>query len=343
MSLLLLNEDELRQLINLPEAVVAIEAAFVAAGEGRITIPGNFTLTLPDVRGTVDVKGTYLQEAPYCVIKIGNKFLDNPSINLPAHSGLITVFDAATGFPVAVLLDNGYLANVRCGIVGALGTQRLANRPFTKVAVIGVGRQAFSQIKALLTIEPVDQVTVWGQTPIEVDAFARRVVEDHNVNITVAASIEAAVTHADVIITATNSQQPIIYAEWLKPGAHITATGSNSPHRQELHPDVLQRAATIIVDNYAQCTRIGEIRHGLASGAITAADIRGELSSLIAGKIPGRQNPEEITLMDLTGLDWQDATVATLAMEKALFLGLGQRLEPGLEQTQVGQRVDNLL
>lgn len=343
MSILLLNEDELRQLINLPEAVSAIEAAFAAAEEGRITIPGNFNLTLPDVHGSVDVKGAYLQETPYYVIKIDNRFSNNPAINLPSNSDLITVFDAATGFPAAVLLDNGYLANVRCGIVGALGTQRLANRPINKVAVIGVGRAAFTQLKVLLTIEPVAQVAVWGPTPLEVDAFARRVVEDHNVNVGLADAVKTAVTNADVIIIATDSRQPIVQADWLKPGAHITAAGNNHPQQQELHPDVLQRADIIVVDNYHQCLQAGEIHQALAADAITPADIRGELGSLIAGKIPGRQTPEQISLVYLSGLDWQDATIATLALEKALFLGVGQRMEPGLEQSQVGQRVDNLL
>jgi ornithine cyclodeaminase len=343
MSLLLLNEDELRQIISLPEATAAIEAAFVANREGRITIPGSFSLALPDVNGEVDVKGAYLQDAPYYVIKIDNNFLGNPSINLSAHGGLITVFDAATGFPAAVLLDNGYLTHVRCGIVGALATRRLANRPINTVAIIGVGRMAFSQLKALLTTEPVELVTVWGAPPIEADNFARRVVEDHNVNITLAPSVEAAVTQADVIITATTSQQPLIRAEWLKPGVHITAAGKNSPQRQELHADVLQRADAIFVDSLAQCSHFGEIRHGLNSGIITPAHIRGDLGSLISGHIPGRQGPAEITLADLTGLEWQDATIATLALENALFLGIGQRLEPGLEQSRVGQRVDNLL
>ena len=123
----------------------------------------------------------------------------------------------------------------------------------------------------------------------------------------------------------------------------LTAAGRNSLQRHELYPDVLKRADIIVVDNFTQCSHVGEIRHGLDSGTITPADIQGELSSLIAGKIPGRQNSEQITLIDLTGLDWQDATIATLALEQALFLGLGQQFEPGLEQTQVGQRVENLL
>lgn len=342
MSLLLLNEDELRQTINLSEAVSVIEAAFVAAGQGRINVPGTFALNFPDVQGDVEVKGTYLQKAPFYVIKIGNHFHNNPGLNLPAHSELITVFDATTGFPAAILLDNGYLANVRTGIAGALATEYLANKQGTAVALIGSGRQAFVQAKALFAVRTVEHVMVWGQTPHEADTFARRLVEDHNVNVEIAPSVAAAVAGADVVITASAGRHPLIRANWLKPGAHITVVGNRHAQTHHLHPSVLKTAEIIVVDDRQDCTLFGEVSHGLANNAITPNDIHGELSSLILGNISGRTRPEQITVADLTGLDWQDAVIATLALDKALFLGLGQRLEPGLEQTQLGQRADSL-
>jgi len=343
MSLLLLNEDELRQTINLTEAITVIESAFVASAEGRIHIPGSFDLNLPGVQGMVDVKGAYLEDAPFFVIKIGSHFMQNPRINLPQDSGLITVFDAATGFPAALLLDNGYLTNVRAGIVGALATEYLANKQAESVAVIGAGRQAFIQIKSLIAVRSIKQVKVWGTTPLEADTFARRLVEDHNINIEIAPSVEAAVTNAGIVITATAGKQPLVQADWLKPGTHITAAGSTSLEKQELHSNVLQRADVIVVDNFEQGTTRGEIHHGLEAGVIGKEDIQGELSSLILGKIPGRTQADQITLIDLTGLEWQDAVVATLALDKALFLGLGQRLEPGIEQKNIGQRASILL
>jgi ornithine cyclodeaminase len=124
----------------------------------------------------------------------------------------------------------------------------------------------------------------------------------------------------------------LIKADWLKPGAHITAVGSNGPFKQELEVEVLKRAEVIIADNLDQCLRYGEIHQGLQAGAITLKDIQGELASLVAGKIPGRTHPDQITLAALTGLDALDAVVATIAIEKALFLGLGQRVEIGLSQ-----------
>lgn len=332
MPLLLLNEDELRQTLTIPEAIKVVEDAFAASAESRMTVPGDFSLTLPDVEGKVDVKGAYLQEAPYYVVKVASNFKDNPAINLPPKSGLIAVFDAATGFPAAIMVDNGYLSNIRAGAAGALAAKYLANQHVSRVAVLGSGSQAYMQLKSLMAVRNFSRVWVWDRIPLHADNYARRLVEDHDLNIQIAPSVQAAVQQADIIITATASEQPLLRAAWLKPGAHITAVGSNTPAKQELDIDVLQRADVIVVDNFEQCALSGEIHHGLKTDAISREKIQGELSHLIVGKIAGRTGPNQITLADLTGLDSQDAMVATLAMEKALFYGLGQRIEVGLGQ-----------
>lgn len=338
MTLLLLNEDELRQTLNLSDILTSVEKAFIASGERRVTIPGDFQMNLPDMYGTVDVKGAYLQDAPYYIIKVGNHFRHNPEINLPAKNGLIVVFDAATGFPAAILLDNGYLTNVRIGVTGALAAKYLANPTASRVAVIGTGRQAYIQLKALLASRPVSLVRVWGHTPLEADLYARRMVEDHDVNIEIAETVAEALRDAQIIIAAARAPEPLLDGNWLQPGAHLTVANTDSQTRQ-LIPNVFAKTQVIIAGH----PNGSDIQHAVASGVITAGQIRGNLSELIQGRVDGRASPRQTTLADLSGLDWQDAVVATLALEKALFLGLGQRLDPGLEQHIIGQRIENLL
>lgn len=332
MPLLLLNEDELRQTLTISQVIEAVEDAFAASAESRMNVPGNFTLTLPEVQGEVDVKGAHLQETPYYVVKVASIFKNNPAVNLPPKSGLLAVFDAATGFPAAIMVDNGYLSNIRASAAGALAAKYLANENINHVAVLGTGSQAYMQLKSLMAVRQFSEVWVWDRSPLNADNYARRLVEDHDLNIQIASSVEEAVQQADIIITATASEQPLLRAKWLKSGAHITAVGSNTPTKQELHLDVLTRADVIIVDNFERCAISGEIHHGLESGTLSRQDIQGELSHLIVNKISGRTHPDQITLADLTGLDSQDAMVATLALEKALFYGLGQRIEVGLGQ-----------
>ncbi|NJO00141.1 MAG: ornithine cyclodeaminase family protein [Anaerolineales bacterium] len=327
MSLLILNEDELRQTITLPEAIAVVEAAFVALAENRVHQPGRFTLDMPGVKSKVEVEGSYLNETPYYVIRVHSRFHPEFQLNLPPHSGLALVFEANTGQPIALLVDNDYISQVRAGAAGALAVRYLANPTLNRVAVIGSGRQAYIQLKSLMIDRQIGLVSVWGRSPLHVDSYARRMVEDHDLNIEIAASPEAAVRSADLIITATSSQQPLLKADWLKPGVHINAVGSNHPGKQELNVDILQRADVIIADKLDQCMAAGEIHHGLKAGVIAPQQVQGELGDLIKGKIPGRTHPDQITLADLTGVEVQDTVIATLAMEKALFLGLGQRVE----------------
>ncbi len=343
MPLLLLNEDELRQTITISEAIDVVEAAFAAAAEGRMNIPGTFNLKLPEVNGEVRVKGAYLQETPYFVIRVGSTFKDNPTINLPSKSGSIAIFDAATGFPAAMMIDNGYITNIRSGAAGALAAEYLANKEIDRIAIIGSGSQAYIQLKSLMRVRTFSTVSVWARSPLDADNYARRMVEDHDVYIEIAQSVEQAVNNADIVITATASEHPLIEADWLKPGAHITAVGSNTSTKQELHTDVLTKADVIVVDNFEQCATMGEIHHGLFQGVLHKKNIQGELGMLIANKIPGRTQLNQITVADLTGVDTQDAVVATLAMEKALFMDLGQRVEIGITSQGPDVRAENLL
>ena len=139
MSLLLLNEDELRQIVTIAEAIECVKAAFTASAEGRMHVPGRFALNLPEVKGEVFVKGTYLVDAPYYVVKVNSDFQNNLALNLPARSGFTAVFDAVTGFPEAIMIDNGYISSIRAGAAGALAADYLANQHLENVVVIGSG------------------------------------------------------------------------------------------------------------------------------------------------------------------------------------------------------------
>jgi ornithine cyclodeaminase/alanine dehydrogenase-like protein (mu-crystallin family) len=330
MALLSLNEDELRQIVTIADAIEAIEAACIALAEGRLNIPGELDLNLSQVDGRVQVKGAYLHEAPYYVVKVNNDFHNNAANNLPTRSSITAIFDASTGFPAAILVDHGYIQSIRIGATGALATKYLANQQLDHVAIIGSGNQAYMQTKSLLAVKHIGHIAVWARSPAGADSFARRLVEEHNLNIEIAPSIESAVRPADLVITAARSQQPLIRADWLKPGVHIVAVGRNQPSQQKLHVDILARADVIIIDNYSQCAKAGEIHYGLEANVIAKADVQGELGQLIAGEIPGRTSQDQITVADLTGLDVLDTVVATLALDKALFLGLGQQVESQL-------------
>ena len=328
MSILVLTEQEIRQTVTMPEAMEAMEEAFAALARGEARLPEVIGLEIPEVNGEIHVKGAHMQGDPYAVFKIATGFWENPAKGLPVGSGLMMALDAATGFPAVLLLDNGYLTDLRTGAAGGVAANYLANPVLDKVTVIGSGIQARFQLRALAVVRQLaGRVAVWSRNREHADAYAREMAAELDVDVTVAPNIEAALRNTDLVITTTPSRKPLVRAEWLRRGVHINAVGSDAPDKQELDVNVLAQADIIIADRLSQCLRLGEIHHAVEAGVISADDVAGELGDLIIGRVSGRTDESQITICDLTGVGVQDAAIASLVLEKARALGLGSPLE----------------
>jgi len=328
MSILVLTEQEIRQTVSMPEAMKAIEEAFAALARGEARLPDVIGLEVPEVNGEIHVKGAHMQGAPYAIFKVATGFWENPAQGLPPGSGLMMAFDATTGFPAALLLDNGFLTDLRTGAAGGVAANWLANPVLDKVTIIGSGIQARYQLRALAVVrELAGRIAVWNRNREHAEAYAREMVAELEVDVTVAPDIEAALRNTDLVITTTPSREPLVQAGWLPHGVHINAVGSDAPDKQELDVGVLARADIIIADRLSQCLRLGEIHHAVEAGVISADDVAGELGDLIIGQVPGRTDETQITVCDLTGIGVQDAAIASLVLEKAKAMGLGSPLE----------------
>ena len=327
MQVRVLLEAEVRDLIAPAAAYAAVRDAFVALARGEATLPGVVGFDVPAHRGEVHVKGAYLHGQPFYSIKEAAGFYGNAEKGLPVGSGLVLVFHVTTGFLAAILFDNGYLTELRTGAAGALAADLLARRRVRKVAVIGAGSQARFQAEALALVRRPESIAVFARTPASAAGYAREMEPRLGIPVAVAASAQAAVEGADVVITATPSRAPIVRAEWLAPGAHVTAIGADGPEKQELEALVLARADKVVVDRLDQCLRLGELHHAVEAGLLAAGDVWAELGEVAAGRKPGREAEGEITVADLTGVGIQDAAVANVVVSEAMRRGAGRTLE----------------
>ena len=315
-------DSEIRNSISLKEAIPAIEESLAAYSSGRAILPGVINLDLSEFEGEVHVKAAYLLGDDYYVIKVASGFYKNPLHGLPAGDGLMLVYKARTGELAAILFDRGYLTDLRTAAAGAVAAKYLARADLRHVAVIGSGVQARLQLLALAEVRAFSEVSVWSRQPENVEQYVNDMTEVFpEVKFHPFPSPEEAVREADLIITATASRQPLVKAEWLKPGVQITAMGSDGPEKQELYPEVLARADFVFCDSIDQCRRLGEVHHALQAGVISEDKISGEIGELVLGRKVGRRSAEDITVADLTGLGVQDAAIAglflSLAGEKA--------------------------
>lgn len=323
----LLFEADIRNLVGPSEALEAVRAAFAKLARGEVVLPGVLGIDIPETRTEAHVKGAFLRGAPYFSVKAASGSYDNPSRGLPVSGGLVMVFDATTGFPCAILFDNGYLTDLRTGAAGALAADLLAKKDVDRVGIIGVGTQSRYQLAALLGVRKVGTVLAYGRSTAKAAAYAREVESRHGIHVTVAATMEKAVRGSDIVITVTPSTQPLVQPDWVQNGTHITAVGSDGPDKQELDVRVLQKANKVVADSLDQCLRLGEIHQAVEAGVFAKEDVYAELGEIAAGMKPGREYDDEITIADLTGVGVQDAAVANVVVEQALQRGLGRVLE----------------
>ena len=303
------DEPAIRAAVTPAAAVEVIRAAFKADGEGRTHVPTVINLEIPSARGEFHIKTAYIEGTPHIAVKVASGFYDNPAKGLPSGSGLMALFDATTGLPSALLLDNGFLTDVRTGAAGAVAGDYLARKSIETVGVIGSGVQARQQVRCLRSVRSFSRVIAWSPTRERLEAYCAE-MRSEGYEAIAAADPEAVCADADLIITTTPARETIVRANWLREGPHVTAVGSDAPGKRELDPECLDRADLLVVDRYGQCAAFGELKHALDAALLTRHDVHAELGEIVAGKKPGRTTDAQITIADLTGVGFQDTAIA---------------------------------
>lgn len=310
------NEDEIRKAVPPAAAVEAVREAFRADGLGRTVVPSVISLPVPGVDGEFHVKTAYVEGIPHVAVKIASGFYRNPSRGLRTGTGLMVLFDAATGFPEALLLDNGYLTDVRTGAAGAVAAEVLARASVETVGVIGSGSQARYQVRCLREVRVFARLLAWSNDPAGLERYVSEMSAELGIEARAEKGAQAVCEAADILITATPAREPLVRAEWLRPGLHITALGSDGVGKQELEPACVQLADLFVTDRREQCASLGELQHALAQGLVREEDVHADLGEVVAGRKAGRTSERQITIADLTGVGFQDTAVASLAYDR---------------------------
>lgn len=318
-----LTESDLRSVVSIDlEAIDVVERAFAALATGEVVMPPILSMEIPAANGEVDVKTAYIPGFEGFAIKVSPGFFDNPKLGLPSLNGLMILFSAKTGLVEALLLDNGYLTDVRTAAAGAVAARHLA--PETQTAgVMGTGVQARLQIEAAFKVRPFERVLVWGRDPAKAEACAADLAERLGIEAVVMPDPARLVAECQLVVTTTPARTPILRADWLHRGLHITAMGSDQGGKNEIAPEILSRVDAYVPDRLSQCQALGELRTALEAGMVSGAASFDELGAVITDPTLGRRSPEDITLCDLTGTGAQDTAIATFAFERAKRQAVG--------------------
>lgn len=324
-AITILTEADLRALMPLDMAAIAcVEDAFRALATTPVAMPPILRLDIPEHRGEVDVKTAYIPGLDQFAIKISPGFFGNPALGLPSTNGLMVVLSSKTGLVEALLLDNGYLTDLRTAAAGAVAARHLSRADSAEAAILGAGMQAELQAVALSMVRQIRTFRLWARDRQKAFALQER-LGALGLKAVTCASVAEATAGADVVVTTTPAPAPILHEA--QSGQHITAMGSDAEHKNEIAPALLSRVH-YVADCLSQTRVLGELHHAIVKGLVSAEQTFPELGQIIAGRAQGRTSATAITLADLTGTGIQDTAIATLAVARARTTGIGQSFTP---------------
>lgn len=317
--MLIISEPVAQALVSVEDAIDAVAGTFAAMARGEAR---NYPV-VREVVGHADavygVKAGGDVSAPFLGLKAGGYWPHNLRRGLTNHQSSTLLFDPDTGRATALVSAN-YLTGIRTGAASALATRCLAREDASVLGIIGTGGQSLHQLRATAAVRRIRRVHAWDLQPDSAARFAQT-LHDMGFDCVAENAPEDVARAADIIVTVTASQKPILMRDWIRPGTHVSAMGADTRGKQELDPAPVA-AARVFVDEAAQAITIGECQHAHAAGLIAESDLT-PLGQVLTGTAKGRQSADQITLFDGTGVALQDLVVADLAVQRARSAGEG--------------------
>lgn len=322
MELRLFSAADVVKALPMAQAIAGVKRAYVQLSAGRADVPLRTPLAISE-QDTTLVMPAYLPDSRALALKVVSVFGSNPPRGLPLIHAVVLALDADTGRPLA-LIEGGSLTAIRTGAASGAATDVLALPDAAVAAIFGSGVQARTQLEAICTVRPIEQVRVYSLVGAEQFAADMAGKGPVPADLRIVNSPAAAVRNADVICAATTSRTPVFDGRDLKPGAHVNAIGAFTPEMQEIDVETVRRALVVVDSREAALAEAGDLIIPLNSGDIGLDHIHAELGEIIAGTRPGRTSRDQITFFKSVGLAVQDTAAAQIILTNGPAQGLGR-------------------
>ena len=316
MSVLVLSESDVRELLDMESCIEAMQDALAALARDELAMPLRtvFRATTTELLGLMPAyRGP---PAPLFSLKEIVVAPANSQRGLDPHQGAVLLHDGATGV-LGAILNASAITEIRTAAVSAVATRLLARPGARRVAILGSGVQGRAHAHAMRTVIADAELRVWSPTAAHAEALA---LEAHGV---VCGSIEEALDGADVVCTCTAAREPIVRRAWVRPGAHVNAVGSSVPAARELEADVVGGASFFVDRRESTLNESGDWLGAAQELGLGEEHIVAELGEVIVGAHPGRRDDDELTVFESLGLAVEDLAAAALCVERARERGVG--------------------
>jgi ornithine cyclodeaminase len=324
MQVLVLSEHDVEELLTMEECIAVMEEALRALARGEVHNPLRQAIRAPGAAGLLGLMPAWRGgETPFYALKEVCVFSDNPKRGLDTHLGAVILHSGDTGEPLAFMNASAITA-IRTAAVSAVATKLLAREDASTLAILGAGVQAKAHLRAIPLVRDIKHVRIYSRSGGAAAASAAESTPGAGVAPQVTATAEEAVRGADIIVTATNSREPVLHRHWLAPGAHVNAVGSSIAAARELDSATVAAASLFVDRRESTVNESGDYLFALRDGAISGPEhIRAELGELLTGTAPGRTSRDELTLFKSLGLAIEDLASAAFLYDKARRLNRG--------------------
>jgi ornithine cyclodeaminase len=314
MPLDIVTGEAVRGLVSMEACIDLMAGTMRGISRGETTIPPRAVVALGDSGNLfLDMPGATARPAAF-----GSKLLGYFPGNTtrPMIQGVIVLFDATTGAPAAIV-DAVSVTALRTAAASGLATRLLAREDATTLVILGTGVQAEYHLRAMRAVRPIKHVLVWGRSRENAEAFAQRTRPLAGIEVAVSADAKSAVEQADIVCTVTASPTPVLEGRWLKAGAHLNLVGAFTPTTREADTEAIRRSRLFVEIRKFALREAGELVIPIKEGAITEANVAGEIGEVVAGTVAGRTRTDEVTAYKSLGNVAQDLATAAFACEQA--------------------------
>ena len=324
MQLHAIDSTTLKRLLTYPACIDVVSAAMQATSAGKAELPLRHGLPLPN--GMLGMMYGYLGEPECFGIKLVSLFPGNAGTDLSSHMGLMMLYEAERGQPLAIM-DGGLITAIRTAAASAVATRELAREDAQTLAIIGAGEQAEAHINAIPCVRDIREIRIWARRGERANALAERATRDGAPRAIVCDTVDDAVRRADIVCTVTSASEPVLHGAQLEIGMHLNLVGASFPDRREVDDDAVAQGQFFVDYRPSTEAQAGEYLHALEQGVITPTHIRGEIGEVISGERDGRTAASQITMYKSLGVASQDLAAALHVYRAAIALDATQVIE----------------
>jgi alanine dehydrogenase len=324
---LFLNRKDVESLIDMREAIVAIEKAFLEYNQGKAVCPRRLIISVNKHGGFVYYMPSYLSQTESLAIKTVSQYEENPKHGLPTILASVLLNDPKNGKPL-VMMEGTYLTAIRTGAASGVATKYLARKDSSIVGVIGTGGQARAQVWALREVlANLDKTKAYDVVPHRAKEFAGSISKELGLSVETVETSRECVEESDVLVLATTSKVPVLDGDWVKTGTHLNSIGVVGPEGRELDDKIVEKAKIVVDTREGALAETGDLIIPIRNGVISESSIYAELGEIVGGKKSGRTSDDEITCWKAVGLAIEDAAAAKLVYDKAMREGIGKEVK----------------